>query len=221
MKTDERIAARLRELIKHGNNVSSSTGSEVITRGNRRDTSVEQTQFHAWRTKSLSILATGFGKDSIHYETYTSECTKAFKSNVMAGNGILGAALDDLENGHLFDYRKTVEADIFDDFLEQANHLSEQGYYQASVVVAGAVLEDGLRKLCAENNIELPEKPKLDMMNALLAKEGIYQKLTQKKITALADIRNSAAHGKLDQFDENEVKKMLVEVADFMEKYLS
>ena len=38
-------------------------------------------------------------------------------------------------------------------------------------------------------------KPKLGTMNAGLAKQGVYNKLTQKRITALADIRNKAAHG--------------------------
>lgn len=83
-----------------------------------------------------------------------------------------------------------IEAEVFDDFLEQGANLLDSGYYQPAAVVIGSVLEDGLRKLCARQEIELSAKPKLDTMNAALAKSGVYSKLTQKRITALADIRN-------------------------------
>jgi hypothetical protein len=54
----------------------------------------------------------------------------------------------------------------------------------AAAVIAGTVLETALRQLC------------LDRMNADLAKAGVYNSLMQKRITALAAIRNRAAHGK-------------------------
>ena len=54
-------------------------------------------------------------------------------------------------------------------------------------------------------------------MNADLAKAGVYNKLTQKRITAIADIRNNAAHGNWDQFDRADVKDMIDWVANFVE----
>jgi hypothetical protein len=87
--------------------------------------------------------------------------------------------------------------------------------------VIGSVLEDGLRKLCFKHGIALPAKPKLDGMNSNLAKAGVYNKLTQKKITAMADIRNSAAHGKWSEFTKEDVEAMRVWVNQFMEKHYS
>ena len=49
-------------------------------------------------------------------------------------------------------------------------------------------------------------------MNADLAKEGVYNKLVQKQVTALADIRNNAAHGHYDQFTKEDVTSMIKEV---------
>ena len=49
-------------------------------------------------------------------------------------------------------------------------------------------------------------------MNADLAKEGVYNKLVQKQVTALADIRNNAAHGHYDQFTKEDVASMIKEV---------
>src|SRR5437867_5403331 len=71
---------------------------------------------------------------------------------------------------NLFDTRKRIQAEVFDDFLEQAEHFLKDGYFQVAAVIAGAVLEDGLRKLCARQHITLPAQPKLDWMNAELAK---------------------------------------------------
>lgn len=43
---------------------------------------------------------------------------------------------------------------------------------------------------------------KLNKMNEDLAKAGVCSPLRQKRIAALADIRNSAAHGHADKFTE-------------------
>jgi hypothetical protein len=57
-------------------------------------------------------------------------------------------------------------------------------------------------------------------MNADLAKAGIYTLLIQKRITALAQIRNDAAHGKPDQFTDADVKGMIADVERFIADYL-
>ena len=84
-------------------------------------------------------------------------------------------------------------------------------------MVAGCVLEDCLRRLCGKHELALPARPKLDSMNADLARAGVYNKLTQKRITAIADIRKNAAHGNWDQFDQADVKDMIDWVANFVE----
>lgn len=56
-------------------------------------------------------------------------------------------------------------------------------------------------------------------MNDDLAKVGAYNSLVQK-IMALAAIRNSAAHGKPDEFSEKEVADMISQVRDLLEDQL-
>jgi hypothetical protein len=58
-------------------------------------------------------------------------------------------------------------------------------------------------------------------MNAALAKQGVYSKLTQKRITVLADIRNKAAHGEWDEFTKTDVENMLRDVRHLMEEHFS
>jgi hypothetical protein len=58
-------------------------------------------------------------------------------------------------------------------------------------------------------------------MNAALAKSGAYNKLTQKRVTILADIRNKAAHGEWDEFTATDVENMLRDVRQFMETHFA
>ncbi|RZB38243.1 MAG: hypothetical protein SRB2_00589 [Desulfobacteraceae bacterium Eth-SRB2] len=58
-------------------------------------------------------------------------------------------------------------------------------------------------------------------MNAQLAKVGVFNKLTQKRITAIADVRNSAAHGKWDQFKPEDVEDMIRWITGFIETHLA
>ena len=128
-------------------------------------------------------------------------------SPVYRAQGILKAAKDDYANDQLFELRQIIEAEVFDDFLEQAAHLLSSGYYQPAAVITGCVLEDGLQKLCGKHGITLASNPKMDSMNAELAKAGVFSKLVQKRITTLADIRNKAAHGKWNEFTSDDVKR--------------
>ena len=135
--------------------------------------------------------------------------------------GVIKAIKSDFENGYLLDTRTLIEAEVFDDFLEQAEQLFNKGYYQPAAVIAGCVLEDGLRKLCKKNSVALPAKATIDPINVELAKAGIYNKLQQKKVTALADLRNKAAHGEWNEFTKKDVEDMIRDVRRFMEDYFS
>ena len=183
--------------------------------------SVDKELTSQWCISCLHLIKKVFGEDSDHYvkfnELYSNRGNTSSFRNLLA---ILKSAKDDYENGYLFDTRALIEAEVFDDFLEQSEHLLSQGYETAAAVIAGSVLEDGLRKLCVKNGIALSAKPKLDTMNADLAKVGVYNLLKQKQITALADLRNKAAHGQ-GGFTKEDVEAMIKDVRRFMQDYFS
>ena len=137
------------------------------------------------------------------------------------GLGVLKATKDDYEHGYLFETRVLIEAEVFDDLLQQAEHLLTNGYYGPAAVLAGSVLEDGLRKLCQRKNVSLPTKLTIEPMNVQLAKAGVYNSLIQKKITTIADIRNKSAHGKWNEFNVKDVEQMITQVRSFMEEFFS
>jgi hypothetical protein len=192
-KIDQKILDRLTELIEMGEKVTRTSYNPKGIAG----TFVKEELAFQWRASSLNILYKAFGKDSPHYVNFNNLYPKFLNLiSVSKALGILKASKDDYEHGLLFNVRTLIQAEVFDDFLEQAEYLLESGFYQSSAVIAGSILEDGLRKLCVKNEIPLQSRPKMDTMNAELTKRGIFSSLQQKQILPLADIRNKAAHGK-------------------------
>ena len=221
MKFDEKILIRFEELIKYG--------TEIRGRAHYSDysgTYTDREETFIFGTSTLNLIERILGKESAHYTQFNSQFNRFSNANVNSYQffdsmlGTLKSAKDDYENGYLFDTRALIEAEVFDDFLEQAEHLLNQGYFTASAVIAGSVLEDGLRNLCMKKAVILPLKPKLDTMNADLAKAGVYNLLKQKQITALADLRNKAAHG-LGGFSKEDVEGIIKDVRRFTADYFS
>jgi len=220
MRKSELIEKRFDELLAEGDQVLSTRRSPPsnVVGDDRVDLQASQT----WTTSAAQLLGSVFGRDSEYYQNFQ----KGFKypgyySDMVRGIAVLKAASSDYSKGYLTEVRLLVRADVFDDFLEQAQFLFEQGYHQPAAVLAGAVLEDTLRKLCERAAIALPSKPKLDGMNSELAKKNAYNTLVQKRITWLADIRNKAAHGQWSEFSSSDVEDMLRQVRQFVTEFLS
>lgn len=174
---------------------------------------INQNDLINWSVKARHLLSSVCGPDSQHFTQFVA-CEKAsmYTTNheiFLKLRAVLEAAKEDYEGGYLNSLKLLVQAEVFDSELEQASELLASGYVPAAAVTAGVVLEAGLREMCADNSLPVG---KLDKMNADLAKAGVYNKLVQKQITALSDIRNSAAHGHFDQFTKDDVSNMIKEV---------
>jgi hypothetical protein len=146
-----------------------------------------------------------------------------YYQHLAIATGLLRGVLHELEKGLLSYIKQLLQADIFADFLEMAEHLLRENYKDASAVIIGSVLEDTLRKLADTNGIPTSTGGKpltIDPLNAALASVGIYNRLVQKQITSWADLRNKAAHGHYDEYDRNQVEMMLLFTQDFCSRHL-
>lgn len=186
------------------------------------DTYVDSEKLLNWLTKTENLIVNVCGENSTYYSTFIEEKNvKGFETNLNVFNRIntiFSAIKDDYENGYLTSYKSLIQAEVFDNELEQAKELLDSGYILAAAVIAGTVLETSLRELCDRESLA---HGKLDKMNADLAKAGIYNTIQQKKITAIAGIRNSAAHGKTDDFNKNDVSTMINDIESFLIQYLN
>lgn len=182
---------------------------------------VDETRLLNWQVKVRHLISAVCGDDSQYFKSLVkAEDPSMFTTNHMIFQkmqAILLAAKEDYEGGYLHKLRDLIQADVFDSELEQAEALLGAGYDTAAAVIAGVVLESRLRQLCKDRNIPLG---KLDKMNADLAKADVYNRLTQKQITALADLRNSAAHGE-KTYSESDITAMIRDIRSLLADRLS
>jgi hypothetical protein len=174
----------------------------------------------SWKVKVRNLLSKVCGEDSQHFKQFEQVEDSQWGTNYSIFKGLKAvflAAKEDFEGGYLSSVKTLVQAEVFDSELEQANELFSSGYYTAAAVIAGVILETALRELCDRHKIP---HGKLDRMNADLVKAGEYNQLNQKRITMLANIRNSAAHGKPNEFTKQDVSDMIKDVNNFLSDHL-
>ena len=182
---------------------------------------IDDNMLLSWKVKAQNLLSMACGKESEHYSQFVQTAApSAWRTNVTELSqlkAVFSAAKEDYEGGYLNSIRNLIQAELFGNELDQARELLTAGYQTAAAVVAGVVLETTLRQLCSDRTIPVA---KLDKMNADLAKAGEYNLLVQKRITALADIRNSAAHGHPDKFKASDVDDMIEYIENFVGEHL-
>ncbi|WP_426175458.1 DUF4145 domain-containing protein [Pseudomonas sp. DWP2-2] len=170
-----------------------------------------------WTVKAKSLLSNACGEKSLHLATFIeAEKPRAYSNNfetLQRVKAVFLAAKEDYEGGYLNSVRNLVQAEVFSSELEQAEELLKSGYATAAAVIAGVVLETTLRDLCSTHELE---HGSLNKMNDDLAKIGAYNASQKKRITALAAIRNSAAHGKPEEFTAADVRGMIDDVERFL-----
>ena len=178
--------------------------------------------YYEWVPSCKSLLAAVVGKGNDYYQAFV-ESTRllSLKYRIEAGIAILKALKEEIELGLLVNVQTLALAEVFSDFLEMAEHLLENKYKDPAAFLVGAVLEDGLKKLATKNGIPLEPQNDISAVNMKLAANGVYDTYTQRQIHAWKKIRDSAAHGKFDEYDEKEVQSFFTWTKGFLEKHLS
>jgi HEPN domain-containing protein len=220
MTAQDRASDSFRRLIADGRRVVAAGGWS----GDNYQRFPAADDYFRFRTEAMNLVRRTCGSDSDHYR----ELKRLAEAKESATNpyyfvhclGVLEAAHRDFDAGLLFDLRALIAADVLGDFIEQAEQLLAAGYHIPAASLAGAVLEDTLRKLCEKKGLSVPAHTKIDRLNADLARADAYDKLVQKRITGIADIRNNADHGHFDKFGREDVEDMVKWVKRFSADYL-
>ena len=225
--TRQKYAERLAELIRRGEAVSVSRKTEMSENWvtgkttSRVVETVDWPEFVQWRTNCTTLLDQLVPTSSAH--RVTADGFKTIKNNrysLQFGIQFLKAVSEDFDQGFFDDIGTQIEAEIAADYLGQAktlveSELREQISSAPAAVLSGAVLERCLRSMCEQ--LSPPEPTTLNngkplTLNPLidaLRKSGAFNELRAKHLRAWADIRNSAAHGRFEEFTTDEVKAMV------------
>ncbi len=137
---------------------------------------------------------------------------------------VLENAITDLKAGYLFDLRELLACEVFDDLLQMAEYLIQEDYHLPAASVAGAILEDALRRLCVTEDVALPDRSSIYTLNESLHRAQVYDKVQWSQIDTWREIRNTVDHHEFKQpedVDPKAVKSMVAGTRDFISKYLS
>lgn len=170
----------------------------------------------AWQVKAANAIEKAAGPGSPQAASFKAAGNVNFvtnKTHAERQRAVVAAVRDDYDGGFLLPARSLARAEVFDTELELAKELLQQGYDLPAAIVARTVLETALRGLCDQFGIS---HGKLDTMNSALAKAQAYSVLVQKKVTAMSDVGNSAAHGKRDKFNAADVEELISGVERFL-----
>ena len=212
----KRAADRLRELITEGKQVAALEGPAQYVGSYIQD----KVALHSWLVKVQNIVVTIFKQNGAHSQ-HLEKVTKRNPERVYEINtiiGILPGALSDLEGGYLVGQEHLIAGEIFDSVLEQAKHLTKNGFKDPAAVLARVVIEDCLRRISHEEGLD--NTGKASALNDALRDKGRYPKPQWRLIQSWLDIGNSAAHGKFDEFTEDAVARMIDDVDRFLAQEL-
>lgn len=216
MKLDERVRERLAALIEKGEGVLRTQRPESLG-----DLPYNHQRYMEWRSQAHVCLDQAFGPEHDYTKDFQSAVTdRQYRGCAQAGLGILRGALEDVEQGNLESLQSLVVAEVFSDFLDQAQHLLENGYKDPAASLAGAVLENGLRSLAERKGIPTRDTDNLSALNNKIAAKGIYNRLRQRRVETWIEVRNAADHGRFDESTEPDVADLIKGVRDFLDTEL-
>ena len=134
--------------------------------------------------------------------------------------GSLTALRQAVDGGLLESLESKLRANVHDDFLKQGETLLKAGYHVAAMVLIGGVLEDHLQKLCTIRNQPWSGKGSLSAYNDVLH-GPVYEKPVWRRIQAIGDVRNDAAHGDGAKVKRDDVDDALSYVHKMLADYTS
>lgn len=150
-------------------------------------------------------------------ELVRAEDQTAYQLRVLIG--IATALRDDIRDGWLTSVVELAHADTYAGYLEMAEGLNGQGYKDPAAVIAGTSLEVHLKALATKYGVDLQmangRQKMASVLNDDLKREGAYNALEHKQVTAWLAIRNSAAHGDFGEYDTAAVKGLIEGVGNF------
>jgi hypothetical protein len=159
-------------------------------------------EYYEVRTSALNLLARTAGESSIYYQELLANVEIA---DFHCMTGVITAAMIDFREGFMADTKLLVSAEVFADFLVQAEVLLENDYKDAAAVIIRAVLEDGLRRVCLSKGLEPKPRWGVDDLASQLTKRNVLTAVQKGEIDGKRELGNSAAHGRFHEYTKADV----------------
>ncbi len=188
--------------------------------------------YFAVRTQLFSLM-NFISPNSDHFGKLRDEIAKSYPIADYTDNllGYVKGVKASYEAGMFFSLSAIIEANIASDYMGQAEQLLGEGIpgqfdHVPAAVLAGAVFEDALRRLCQR------QTPPISLMNANGTRKTLEPLITDLQQAsafnkAKADLyrfwaktRNYAAHGEFSQFRRQDVDDMIAGIKRFLAEHM-
>jgi hypothetical protein len=133
--------------------------------------------------------------------------------------GLVEAAQSDWESGLLRQVEFMIAAETFDDFLDKAVVYHKGNRKIESAVLASAVLEDTVKKICMKNDVVRSGRSLEELIDDLV-KADTLTPVKAKRVKAAAGVRNHALHAEWEEFDIKDVGGLLETLRELVSEYL-
>ena len=217
----QKFVERCQQLIEEGERIKKTRESPPP--GVMDEDSVDTEMFYKWKNNSENLIIKTTNSGSSYHGDFFNKVKLDYFHQLEIGIGILKALLEDLEQDFLEKVQDLVTAGVFTDFLDTASYLLANGYKDPAAVLAGTVLENGLKKIAKKNNISIQgrngREDGIGALNDKLSRQQVYNELKKRSIHAWKEIRDSAAHGKFDEYTKDDVKTMIDGISGFLSEY--
>ncbi len=216
MDSQEEMEIRFRKLMDEGERFRADFLNGYRYRWYRY--SPLNTGYALWKTACLDLVRERFGAQSALYlEMYAvdGDYSRSAPGSVFSFfmNSLRKAALElKPAEGEL---RSAYAADALEDFLSRAEALAAKGHYISAASLAGAVLEDLLRRLCEVHGVFCPENATLETVNDRLRQAGVYDATVHREVSLHSALRRTAELCYADKLNARNVAGMISWIRDF------
>lgn len=217
----QRIISRLDALIRDGYHLLTTIEprfeDENARKKNKPNGEYADEFLHLkFTTSSLYFMGMVIGKESIFYSRFNNKTDGIAKDPIKKQISLLEALKTELTDIWYWTAQGLANAEVFTNMLEESEHLLERNFKIPAAVLAGCVLETHLKKLSEKNGIALSTTKsngdilpkKAAVLNQELAQKSVFNKNDSKEVTNYLGIRNSAAHGNIAEFTDQQVVLM-------------
>ncbi len=216
MDPREGMETRLKKLIEEGERFRADFLNGYRYRWYRY--SPLNTGYALWKAACLELVREAFGAESALYlEMYAVEgdYARSAPGSVFSFfmNSLKKAALE-LRPGPAA-VRSSYAADTLEDFLSRAEALAGKGHYISAASLAGAVLEDLLRRLCEVHGVFCAENASLEAVNDRLHGAGVYDAAVRREVALHAGLRRTAELCYADKLNGRNVGAMIAWIREF------
>jgi hypothetical protein len=178
----------------------------------------DQERLQAWISSVQNLVVGLFGEQRAQFKDFAQLKTKKtyYPSTIKEICGFLSGVEDDLKKGILHGFEFIVAGELFENVLEQADHLCDVGHKDAAAVLARAVLENTLKKMAQRAGLSIRRKMAAELNDDLKIARAI-DAARNLEIKGWLNIGNTSAHGDFTTYDAPRVKTAIQHIKIFIQ----